>query len=290
MLIDHMSFGDGIPRINCYSLTDFNTFDFCPFRFYVTHHLGKKYEIEEGNLNMALGSVLDESIKKFHKAKAYGQPSSYLINIIRAAVLDIKEKAAKTAGKPSYYSGIIKFIDEDLIKKANEIFINYYEKRDGKINQSLGEVKFCEWLLEIGGEKFKLWGWPDTYEMGEDGIAEIVDYKFREDIERGKENMDMDLMPKIYALLAAKDLKEKGYNKARFKVRFWQDSLEEDFFEEFDLDLVSGSEYLFKQKLEKILGNKSLKFCEKGFCSACNNKGREQFILELEKLGILYPF
>ena len=275
---------DNIPKVNCYSLTDFHTFDYCPFRFYVAHHLDKKYEMEEGNYNMALGTLLDGAIKKFHQAKAYGQPASYLINILRASLNEIKDTAAKSAGKPSYYSAVLKFIDEDMVQKANDIFIKYYQGRGERINRSLGEVRFSQFVFNMPQGQYKIWGWPDTYEMGDDGVPEIIDYKYREDPERGKQNMDMDLMPKVYALLSSDFLRNNGYEKARFRVRFWTDPEEDSFYEDFDLESLSGIDFLFKQKIEQIINNKEVRFCEKPFCSACNSPKREEYLREVQKL------
>ncbi len=307
-----MPYGDGIDRKNCFSLSDFNTFEYCPFRFYVTHHLQKKYEIEEGNEAAALGSILDLVIKKFHRNNFYGASPENFIGLIRLACNEMRTKASKASG-PSFYSGLTKYLTDDLCLRADEIFRNYYEKRGRKIFKSLGEVEFCEWIMELqDGQKYKLWGWPDTYELADDGVAEIVDYKSREALafnpelgdssldvtqdyksrdllekaSRVKQNMDMDLMPKIYALLASNDLLKKGHKKARFRVRIWQDPLEESLYEEFDLEAISGAEFLFKQKIQKIVENREIKFCEKPFCKACNSEKRKDFMKELNKLGI----
>ncbi len=281
-----MAFNDGIPRINCYSLTDLHDFDFCQFRFYVNHHLLKKYELEEGNYYMALGTLLDETIKLFHKSKAYGQPPEYVGNLISACSAKMKERVATQKG-PSFYSAILKFVTDDLCKEATSIFINYYQGLNKKIKPSLGEVGFCEWVLkDEEGNKFKLWGGPDAFEMGEDGIPEVCDYKFRSDLERGKENMDMELMPKIYMLLSCQKLLDWGYKKARFIVRFWQDPTENGFYEEFDLEKVVEHEEIFKKRIVKIIKNTLIDFCGKPFCSACNSKDKEQFLLELQKLGL----
>lgn len=282
-----MPYGDGIPKINCYSLTDFHTFEFCPFKFFVTHHLDKKYELEEGSEQMALGSLLDQSIKLFHESKAYGCEADYLENLVHAASGRMKEKISgqKT---PSFYSSIEQYLTEDLCQKATEIFKNYYYGKDKKIKTSIGNVGFCEWIISTDdGRKFKLWGGPDAYEMGDDGIPEVVDYKSRENIEKGKDNMDMELMPKIYTLLASKFLINKGFKKARFVVRFWQDPKEDGFYEEFNLSAINGEEFLFRQKIERILSTTEITFCDKDFCKACKSEKRSEFALELKKHGLV---
>lgn len=286
-----MPWGDGISRINSYSLTDFHDFDYCPFRFFVFHHLGKKYELSESNPALALGSLLDESIKLFHKSKAYGCEADYLENIVKAALNIIKEKVAK-GGPNSFHGKHIPYLNDKTVKSAIKIFQDYYKLRDKKINRSLGEVGFCEWVIkgdpspDGAGQVFKLWGGPDALEEGDDGIPEVVDYKSRDDIKRAKDEMDMDLMPKIYTLLVSKRLLDKGYKKARFKVRIWQDPLDETIFEEFDLGAIENAQVLFKQKIDKILATQDLKFCEKDFCKACRSDKRNEFLLELQKLGL----
>lgn len=283
-----MSFGDGIDRKFCYSLTDLHEFDYCPFRFFVKHHLGKKYEIEEGNGQLALGVILDQSIKLFHESKAYGQPKEYLANIVRRAVFVIKEDA-KRKPSPSFYSAVLPFLSEELIEKAIKIFQSYYEGISGKVLKSLGKVGFCEWVLEGKDQQFKLWGGPDAFEMGEDGIPEIVDYKSRsnEDVQKGRDNIDMELMPKLYTLLCAKKLLGMGYKKAKFIVRIWQSPNDNSLYEEFDLEAIDSLEPIFLQKIVKIEETKELEFCQKKFCRACNHKDREKFVLELERLGLV---
>lgn len=299
-----MPYNDGIDKIDSYSLTDFHDFDFCQFRFYVRHHLDKKYEIEEGNEKMALGSLLDQSIKKFHKAKAYGVDENYLENIVRAAARDMREEVevAKLRGKNHFYSATIPFITEDVILKASTIFKNYYLAKDKKINRSIDDVGFCEWIIDTGSNKFKLWGGPDTLEIGEDGVAEVVDYKSRTNLELNSEltenkntnvvqnyksreglnkNFDMDLMPKIYTLLSAGKLLKKGHKKARFIVKIWQEPDDESLYEEFDLEAMDGHEFLFRQRIDRIIGNKGVKFCNKPFCKACNSPKKQEYLREL---------
>lgn len=278
-----MPFNDGIQRKFSFSLTDFHEFESCAFRFFVKHDLGKKYELEEGNFNVALGCLLDQAVKLFHSSRAYGQPPEYVKNLVKASCSKMIDKIESTSG-PSFYSSIKEFLNEDLCKKASEIFENYYKERGCKINRSIAQVGFCEWVID---EKFKLWGGPDALEEGDDGIPEIVDYKSRENVEKGKDNMDMDLMPKIYTLLCSKKLKRMGHKKARFRVRFWQDPKEERFYEEFDLEDVQKYEILFKNMIEKILNTTQITLCEKGFCKACFSPEKDLFITELAKLGLV---
>jgi hypothetical protein len=93
-------------------------------------------------------------------------------------------------------------------------------------------------------------------------------------------------MPKLYMLLAAQDLLNKGYDKARFVVRFWQDPKEEGFYEEFDLTTADNLKDFFKQRIERILSTEDFFFCDKDFCGACQAKQREVFIQDLERMGL----
>lgn len=268
---------DGVDRIDSYSLSDFHDFDFCPFRFYVRHHLDKKYEIEEGNEKMALGSLLDQSIKIFHKAKAYGADENYLENIVRAAVREMREKVedAKERGRNNFYQSTVPFLTEEVIERAFIIFKQYYLSKNKKIKREIEEVDFCKWIINAGGKRYKLWGGPDTLEIGEDGVAEVVDYKSREGLDK---NFDMDLMPKIYTLLVAEKLLKHGHKRARFIVRVWQDPEDESLFEEFDLEKMDGHEFLFRQRIDRIVGNKGVRFCNKPFCRACSSPKRDEYL------------
>lgn len=280
-----MPFDDGISRLHSFSLTDFHDFDSCPFKFFVKHHLNKKYDLEEGNYFAALGSLLDQSVKLFHKTRAYGCSPEYLKNLIKGACNQMTAQIKKRS-TPSFYSSIKDFLNDDLCEKAAEIFVKYYKGRDCQIRQSLGDVGFCEWVIETPEGRWKLWGGPDTLELGDDGIPEIVDYKSRENLEKGKSYMDMDLMPKIYTLLCSKKLLQMGFKKARFIVRYWQDPKDESFYEEFDLEQVKNYEEIFKQKIQRILTAQNIKFCEKSFCPACRSKERQEYIKELAKIGL----
>jgi hypothetical protein len=95
----------------------------------------------------------------------------------------------------------------------------------------------------------------------------------------------MDLMPKMYVLLCSADLLKKGYKKARFKVRFWQDPLNESFYEEFNLESMTGEEFLFMQKIERILRVTDFSLCGKKFCAACNSAKKDEFLVELAQKG-----
>lgn len=273
-----------------YSLTDFHDFDSCPFRFYVRHHLDRKWDIDESNASIALGHILDQSIKRFHKEECYGTKSSKrLIKLVEDSVADMKSQVtqAKARGKHHFFESTVPFLTDEVIDQAIKVFTDYYVARKGDVRRSLGDIGFCEQVIEINGEQFKLWGGPDSLEMGEDGVAEIVDYKSRQNIEKGKMYMDMELMPKIYTLLASKKLRAMGHSKARFLVRFWQDPLDESYAQEFNLNVMTGEEFLFKQKIERILDAKEFTPCAGQYCSACNSEKKDEFIEELKnKFGI----
>ncbi len=113
---------DDIPRINSFSLGDFHDFDFCVFRFFVNHHLGKKYELAEGSTNQTIGSLLDLAVKKFHHSNSYGQPVEYLPNLIKAAEAEMREKVQKSPSPYSFFSTQIPFLTLEVIGRANEIF------------------------------------------------------------------------------------------------------------------------------------------------------------------------
>ena len=134
-------------------------------------------------------------------------------------------------------------------------------------------------------QPLKLWGGPDAIEMGEDNIPEIVDYKYFGDVEKGKANLDMDLMPKVYTLLCAKDLKQAGFDKARFRVGLWQEPDDESMYEEFDLEQAINLEDYFKDKIQRILRTSELSFCERDWCKVCKSEKRQEWITELQKKG-----
>lgn len=283
-----MSYGDGIPKINCYSLTDFHDFEQCPFRFLVRHHLDRKYEIDESSPQIALGNLLDQSIKRFHKEQCYGTKSSQrLIKLVRDCADEMRYLVAKaeSQGKNHFFRATIPYLTEDIINQAIQIFTDYYVKRKGNIHKALCEVGFCEFPIAIEGDNFKLWGGPDCIEIGEDGIPEIVDYKSRLNLENGKAYMDMDLMPKMYVLLCSQRLLQMGHKSARFIVRFWQDPLEEGFYEEFNIEAMDGQSYLFQQKIQRILGVTEFKPCNRQFCAACKSAKKDEFLMELTKKG-----
>ena len=280
---------DYLDRIYCFSLGDFRNFEKCFFGFLVKHHLQKKYEIEEGTFNQAVGSLLDLAVKKLHLAKAYNQPLDYLLNsLFKAAENDIREQAERE-GPHSFYGSTLKFLTPESLKKAQEVFKGYYLKRKGKINRAILHKRFWECLLEGGRESsglsskvYKIWGGPDALELGDDGIPEIVDYKYFEDAQKGRDNLDMDLMPKLYTLLCASELLDLRYKKAKFRVRSWTDPLDESLYEEFDLQSVPNLKDFFRHKIHKILSVTEITFCQKPYCKACNSDQREQWIKELK--------
>jgi hypothetical protein len=275
-----------VERVYCFSVSDFHEFDNCPFSFFVNHHLGKKYELAEGNQNMVVGNLLDGAIKKYHRVKGYNLPLDYLPNLIRAQYREIEEDIAGR-DKPSFNTAMKPFLSQEALQKAIDIFVNYFQVREGRVNSSLGEVSFLQEPILFENGHYVVWGWPDAYELGEDGIPEVVDYKFREDVEKGKRNMDMDLMPKIYTFLAAKYLKSKGYKRARFVVRIWQDPLDSSLNEEFDLDGIESYGEFFKQKIDRILGTEEVRFCDKDWCKVCKHEKRADFLKELQDKGFL---
>lgn len=287
---------DDTPKTHCFSLGDFHEYERCIFAFFVKHHLQKKYELSEGNANQTIGTLLDLAMKKLHKARAYNQPASYLQNLIKAAEVEMREDV-KLRGEKSFHGSQIEFLTPEVIEKAKIIFKNYCEKKQG--NLPAGRHGFKKlvvtpisvklrpfWERTITGEvPLKLWGGPDAIEMGEDHIPEIVDYKYFEDIEKGKARLDMDLMPKVYTLLCAKDLKQAGFKKARFRVGLWQEPDNESLYEEFDLSQDTSLEDFFKDKILRILRTQELSFCEQNWCKACKSPEREQWIKELKKMG-----
>lgn len=273
---------DDIPRTHSFSLGDFHDFDFCVFRFFVNHHLGKKYELAEGSANQTVGSLLDLAVKKFHLSRSYGQPAEYLPNLIKAAEAEIREKVQKSPSPYSFFSAQIPFLTPEVIGRANEIFKTYYQKIGGKFHKSLSDKTFWSYILQ-GVKPLKLWGGSDTVEQGVDGIPEVIDYKYHEDREAGKERMDMDLMPKLYILLASPDLTRLGFEKAIFKVKFWQDPKDESFYEEFEVANMPNLEAFFKDEIERILRTDELSFCEKPFCKPCYSPKKEEWIKELKE-------
>lgn len=272
---------DNLDRIYCFSLGDFHNFEKCYFGFLVKHHLQKKYEIEEGTFNGAVGSLLDLAIKKLHLSKAYDQPLDYLLSsLFKAAENDIRDQADRE-GPHSFYGSTVKFLTPEAVKKAQEVFKNYFEKRKGKINKAILNKRFWEYLLE-GEQLFKVWGGPDALEMGDDGLPEIVDYKYFEDHQKGRDNLDMDLMPKLYTLLCAPELLKLGYKRVRFRVRSWTDPEDESLYEEFDLANINLLKDFFRHKIAKILSVTEMSFCEKPYCKACNSEQRKEWIKQLQ--------
>jgi len=284
---------DNIPRTHSFSLSDFHDFDRCVFRFFVHHHLGQKYELAEGNTGQAVGSLLDLAIKKIHTAKIYNQPVDYLYNLIRAAEVQIKEEV-RQKGLNSFYGSQVQFLTEDTVNKAKEVFGNYHRGIGGKFKvmvttRTLKTPKPF-WKMLIKGNSsadstMQLWGGPDSIEMGEDGVPEVVDYKYFQKGDESTNYLDMDLMPKVYTLLCARELLELGYTKAKFKVRLWHDPKNESFYEEFELGRMVNIEDYLKDKIERILRTDQLSFCNKSYCKACNHIQKEEWIKELVDSG-----
>lgn len=279
-----MAWQDQISRTHAFSLGDFHDFDFCVFRFFVNHHLGKKYELAEGSANQTVGSLLDLAVKKFHLSRSYGQPVEYLPNLIKAAETEMREKVQNSPLPYSFFSAQISFLTLDVTSRANEIFKTYYQEIGGKFHQSLSDKTFWSYILP-GAEPLKLWGGPDTVEQGLDGVPEVIDYKYQGGQKVEKDRIDMDLMPKLYILLAAPDLIKLGYEKARFKIKFWQDPQDESFYEEFKLSDMPNLAAFFRDKIERILRTSELSFCEKPFCKPCHSPKRNDWIKELQRKG-----
>lgn len=283
-----MAYND-IPRINCFSLGDFHNFEKCYFDFLVRHHLQKRYELEEGNKNQAIGNLLDLVMKIIHRAKAYNQSLDYILtSIFKAAEGEIRDKVER-AGPKSFYGATIPFLTKENISTAKEVFKKYYEAREGKLNKAVVKEKFWECLLEgsppAGG--LKVWGGPDALELGEDGVVEIIDYKYFEDHQKGRDNLDMDMAPKLYTLLCAQELLKSGHQKARFRIRSWTNPGDESLYEEFDLENVALLKDFFRHKIEKILSVTEISFCGKPYCKACNSDQKEVWLKELRAQGFI---
>lgn len=269
-----------IPRYRSFSLGDFKEFDRCSFSFFVKHHLGKKYDFEEGSPNKALGSLLDLTIKKIHRAKAYSQPLGFLVNIVKASELEMRDKVA-VEGPRSYFGPQIPFLNEDLINKAKAVLSSYHAQLKGRLKPSISSKTFWEYdLIATTGEDLRFWGGPDSIEMGEDGVVEIVDYKYFEDQAKGKDYLDMDLMPKLYTLLVARELLDQGHKRIRFRIRCWQDPNDESLYEEFDLNDSPNYADFFREKAERILRSDQLSFCGQSFCKVCQSDQKK--LLEKE--------
>ncbi len=285
-----MGFSDGIQRSSSFSLTDFKDFDNCLFRFFVSHHLGlgKKYEIAVGSFNLALGTLLDESIKLYLKVKI--REKENIPFIVKAAMNKILDKLSRQK-ESSFYSTSKNFLNEDLFEEAVKVFKGYYDQLDGKIKSSLGEVGFCEWIIKDdpstgSGRVFKLWGGPDTIEMGNDGVPEVCDYKLMDPTEEKKENLDFELSSNLYMLLCVKKLTKLGFEKARFCIRFWKDAKDESLKKDFYLSDVFEFEVIFKKKINEIMKTKEFLFCERNFCHACKSVNRDIYIEELKNLKL----
>lgn len=279
-----MSF-NSVPRTHCFSLGDFHDFDRCPFRFFVNHHLSKKYDLAEGNASQAIGSLLDLTIKKVHSAKAYGQPVDYIVNIVKAAETEMKVDVAKR-GSNSFYGSQVEYITPEVIEKTKEVFKNYYQGLNGKVKRMVGTPTlkgpkpFWKYQLD-SSQPILLWGGADSIELGEDGIPEVVDYKFLEKGDQSIDYLDMDLMPKLYTLLCTDELIKLGYTKVRFMVRLWHDPKNMSFYEGFDLNNMEGIAAYFKDKAERILRTEEVTYCDRGFCKVCQHTDKEKWMDEL---------
>jgi hypothetical protein len=283
----YVAFND-VDRLYCFSLGDFHNYDKCLFDFLVRHHLQKRYDLEEGNKNLTIGNILDLVMKIIHRSKAYNQPLEYILSgIFKAAENEMRFKVER-AGAKSFYGSTIPFLTEENINEAKAVFKRYYELKKGKFNRSVINEKFWECMLEarqasgLAGQVLKLWGGPDALEMGEDGVVEVVDYKYFENPQKGRDNLDMDLAPKLYTLLCAEELLKQGHKKARFRIISWTDPLDNSLYEEFDLQIVSNLKDFFRVKIEKMLGAIELSFCEKPYCKSCNSEQKEIWIKELK--------
>lgn len=284
---------DSIPRTHSFSLGDFHDYDFCVFRFFVNHHLQKKYELAEGNVNQAIGSLLDLTIKKLHQTKSYNQPLEYLLNLVEAARTDMKNDVAQR-GKNSFYGAQLPYLTDEVVSFTKQIFKDYHKAIGGKHKPlvptyTMRKLRpFWKYVIQTAPQPVQIWGGPDAIELGSDGVPEIIDYKYRENIS-DQAKMDMDLMPKVYTLLCARELQELGYSKARFKVKFWLQPKEESFYEEFDLSSVRSFEEFFKDKIDRILRTSELSFCERDFCKVCKSPQRNQWISQIQVAGWLAP-
>ncbi len=271
-----------ISRLYSYSLGDFHDFDFCVFSFLVKHHLNKKYQLAVGNVYQAIGTLLDLGIKQYHKAKLYKQPLKNAVPIIASVSMLIREKVSQS-GKDSFYSKTVEFLSPQTIQEASRVFENYYHHLDGQIKFAISNKEFWDYILT--GGKYKLWGGPDSIEMGEDGIPEVVDYKYFHK-ENGEDRLDMEKMPKLYLLLVSRDLIKLGYKKARFTIRLWQKPKDNTLSFEFDLANISQLEEYFYQQIEEIVNLKMFSFCTKHFCQVCSSPQRNEWVNDLKILNI----
>lgn len=288
---------DEPPKLRSFSLGDFNDFERCAFSFFVKHHLEKKYELAEGNENQAVGSLLDLAIKKYHNLKQEQQSETILPALIRAAATQIKDEVEynRSLGKEfSFYTSQMPYLSGDVIEKATQVLEKYYQGIGGKVKKAIHKNKLKPfWKYRyIGGEDllasrqdFLLWGGGDAIELGDDGVAEVVDYKYYDNDSKSKEYLDLDQISKLYVLLASEELMSQGFRKARFIIRLWGEPGDESLYEEFDLTQMSGVADYFAAKVRKILGATSLAFCNNQWCKVCNHKNRTSWIGELGEKG-----
>jgi hypothetical protein len=117
---------DFIPKIRGYSLSDLHDFDTCVFKFLVKHELDKKYEIGKGSPQMALGVLLDKTIKNIHKRPAYHYPLKRLLKGVRFSAEEIKEEE-KSKPRPNFNTATVEFLTEEVILAAEQVLQNYHQ-------------------------------------------------------------------------------------------------------------------------------------------------------------------
>jgi len=182
------------------------------------------------------------------------------------------------------------FLTPEVAEKAKAVFKNYHQGISGQYRKMVStpttrKLKpFWEYVV-AGQELLKIWGGPDSIEMGSDSLPEVVDYKYLQKGDESTAYLDMDLMPKVYTLLSAKELSDLGYQKIRFAVRLWHNPGNDSYYEEFDVSSMKNLEDFFKDKMERILRTGELSFCERDYCKACKSDKRREWIKELQKQG-----
>jgi hypothetical protein len=86
-------------------------------------------------------------------------------------------------------------------------------------------------------------------------------------------------------LLTCKQLQQLGFDKARFKVVFWQDPRDTSFCEEYDLYKLQPCEEVFRERIAEIVKTFDVDWCAGQYCDACNFETRDSFIEELQQKG-----
>ena len=140
---------DYVPNTHGYSLSDFHDFDACIFKFLVKHELQKKYEIGKGSPQMALGVLLDKTIKVIHSFgnKSYSATPQRLKGAVRYSAKLIIEEEKNNPKKPNFNTATVEFLNEDIFIAAENALVNYLTQVK-KLKKSLGEVKFLQELLK----------------------------------------------------------------------------------------------------------------------------------------------